>query len=40
MIKDTAAEFAKKEIAPTIADDYREKRFPYEIIEKMGKLGF
>lgn len=40
MIKDTAAEFAKKEIAPTIADYYREKRFPYELIEKMGSLGF
>jgi len=40
MIKDTAAEFAKKEIAPTVADYYREKRFPYELIEKMGRLGF
>ena len=40
MIKNTAAEFAKKEIAPTIDDYYREKRFPYELIEKMGNLGF
>ncbi len=40
MIKNAAAEFAKKVIAPAIADHYREKRFPYAILREMAKLGF
>ena len=40
MIKDTAAKFALKEVSPVIAEYYHEKRFPYELLHKMGKLGF
>jgi butyryl-CoA dehydrogenase len=40
MIKQTAADFAKRDVAPAVAEYYQEKRFPYELIEKMAGLGF
>lgn len=40
LIKQTAAEFAQKEIAPQVAAYYRERRFPYDLIKKMADLGF
>jgi len=40
LIKQTAAKFAKNEIAPAIGAYYKEKRFPYDLMDKMGKLGF
>ena len=39
LIKQTAAQFAKKEVEPTIAEYYREKRFPYALMRKLGELG-
>ncbi len=40
MIKETASEFGKKEVTPAVAAYYRDKKFPYELIEKMADLGF
>ena len=40
MIKDTARDFAKGEIAPTAVERDREAKFPTEIVKKMGELGF
>lgn len=40
MIRDTVAEFAKKEITPVIGQYYQEKRFPYDIIRKLADIGF
>jgi short-chain 2-methylacyl-CoA dehydrogenase len=39
LLRDTVREFARQEIAPVAEDLDREKRFPYEIVEKLGKLG-
>ena len=39
MIKETARNFAQKEIAPYVADYDREERFPLEVLKKMGALG-
>ena len=39
LIKQTAAKFAKNEVEPAIEQLYEEKRFPYEIMNKMGELG-
>jgi glutaryl-CoA dehydrogenase (non-decarboxylating) len=39
MIKETARNFAQKEIAPYVADYDREERFPLEALKKMGALG-
>jgi len=39
LIKQTAAKFAKNEVEPAIEQLYEEKRFPYEIMKKMGELG-
>jgi alkylation response protein AidB-like acyl-CoA dehydrogenase len=36
---DTAADFARNEIAPHVAQFEREERFPRELIERMGALG-
>jgi short/branched chain acyl-CoA dehydrogenase len=39
LLRDTVREFARHEVAPIAEELDREKRFPYEIVEKMGKLG-
>jgi glutaryl-CoA dehydrogenase (non-decarboxylating) len=38
-VRDMAARFAEREIAPFVRDYDREERFPTEIYEKMGPLG-
>lgn len=40
MIKQTAKEFAESEIAPTAVERDLKGEFPYEIIKKLGELGF
>ena len=40
MIQETAREFAKAEIAPTVIERDKEAKFPSEIIKKLGELGF
>jgi len=40
MIRDAAADFAAKEVAPLAAELDREERFPAELVKKMGELGF
>jgi len=39
MIKQLIRDFAEKEIAPIAAELDEEARYPYETIEKLGKLG-
>jgi short-chain 2-methylacyl-CoA dehydrogenase len=39
LLRDTVRAFARQEVAPVAEELDREKRFPYEIVEKMGKLG-
>ncbi len=39
LIQETVRDFARNEIAPVAEELDREKRFPYEIIEKLGELG-
>jgi glutaryl-CoA dehydrogenase (non-decarboxylating) len=39
-VRDLAREFAEKEIAPSAAQDDKEKRFRKELLLKMGELGF
>lgn len=40
MIQETAREFAKFEIAPTVIERDKEAKFPTEIVKKLGELGF
>jgi short-chain 2-methylacyl-CoA dehydrogenase len=40
LLKDTVREFAEQEIAPVAEELDREKRFPYEIVRRMGELGW
>jgi alkylation response protein AidB-like acyl-CoA dehydrogenase len=40
LIRRTARDFAEQEVAPVAEELDREKRFPYEIVEKLGGLGF
>ena len=40
MIRDTAHDFAQKEIAPIAAKFDESGEFPYETIKKMGEMGF
>ncbi len=40
MIRDTAREFARREIAPVADALDREERFPREIVRQMAELGF
>src|SRR5262249_9787738 len=35
-----AAEFARREIAPLVADYDRDERIPRELLDRMGGLGF
>ncbi|MDA3843116.1 MAG: acyl-CoA dehydrogenase family protein [Candidatus Kapabacteria bacterium] len=39
-VRDTAAKFAKEEIAPSVIDRDINSKFPKEILEKLGELGF
>ncbi len=39
MLRDTVREFARQEVAPVAAELDREKRFPYELVAKLGELG-
>jgi alkylation response protein AidB-like acyl-CoA dehydrogenase len=40
MIKETAKEFAEAEIAPSSIERDIKGEFPYEIVKKLGELGF
>jgi glutaryl-CoA dehydrogenase (non-decarboxylating) len=39
-VRDLARDFAEKEIAPTAAQDDKERKFRKELLLKMGELGF
>src|ERR687892_1097681 len=39
LIQETVRDFARNEVAPVAEALDREKRFPYEIVEKLGDLG-
>jgi alkylation response protein AidB-like acyl-CoA dehydrogenase len=39
LIQQTVRDFATQEVAPVAEDLDREKRFPYEIVAKLGELG-
>src|SRR5918994_4624834 len=39
LLRDTVRDFARREVAPVAEELDREKRFPYEIVAKMGSLG-
>src|SRR5215210_6410778 len=39
LIQETVRDFARQEIAPVAEELDREKRFPYEIVAKLGELG-
>jgi len=40
MIRDTARDFAAKEVAPKAAELDKSERWPAELVAKMGELGF
>nr|MEE4267910.1 acyl-CoA dehydrogenase [Candidatus Krumholzibacteria bacterium] len=40
MIKEAAAGFAAREVAPIAAQIDQEERFPADVVKKMGELGF
>src|SRR5215204_5744623 len=39
LLQRTVRDFARQEVAPVAEELDREKRFPYEIVAKMGDLG-
>src|SRR5678815_1919921 len=39
LIRRTVRDFAEGEVAPVAEELDREKRFPYEIVAKLGELG-
>jgi alkylation response protein AidB-like acyl-CoA dehydrogenase len=39
LLRETVREFARQEVAPAAEALDREKRFPYELVAKMGELG-
>src|SRR3954467_1253427 len=39
LIQETVRDFARNEVAPVAEELDREKRFPYEIVQKLGELG-
>src|SRR5204862_3393521 len=39
LLRDTVRDVARREVAPVAEELDREKRFPYRIVEEMGKLG-
>src|SRR5579862_7306494 len=40
MVRDTAREFAQRELAPQAAEWDRDARFPAEAVAELGRLGF
>jgi len=40
LLRDTVREFAREEVRPVAEELDRTKAFPYEIVAKLGKLGF
>ena len=40
LLQRTVRDFAAQEVAPVAEELDREKRFPYEIVAKMGELGW
>src|SRR5260370_30705946 len=40
LLRDTAREFARRELMPHAAEWDREARFPREALAELGKLGF
>ncbi|MEP7219116.1 MAG: acyl-CoA dehydrogenase family protein, partial [Bacteroidota bacterium] len=40
MIRDTARDFAQNEVAPSAIHRDINAEFPYEIVKKLGELGF
>ncbi len=40
LLRRTVRDFAEQEVAPVAEELDREKRFPYEIVAKLGELGF
>ncbi len=40
LLRRTVRDFAEQEVAPVAESLDREKRFPYEIVEQMGELGW
>jgi short/branched chain acyl-CoA dehydrogenase len=40
LLQETVRDFAAQEVAPVAEELDREKRFPYEIVAKMGELGW
>jgi alkylation response protein AidB-like acyl-CoA dehydrogenase len=38
-LRDTVADFARKVVAPRIADYYERHAFPYDIVREMGAMG-
>jgi short-chain 2-methylacyl-CoA dehydrogenase len=40
LLQETVREFARQEVAPVAEELDRDKRFPYEIVAKMGELGW
>jgi short/branched chain acyl-CoA dehydrogenase len=40
LLQETVRDFAVQEVAPVAEELDREKRFPYEIVAKMGELGW
>src|SRR5437773_5752641 len=39
LLRDTVRDFARREVAPVAEELDRTKSFPYELVERMGKLG-
>src|ERR671935_631614 len=39
LIQETVRDFARNEVAPVAEELDRDKRFPYEIVRKLGELG-
>ncbi len=40
LLRRTVRDFAEREVAPVAAELDRDKRFPYELVAKMGELGW
>ena len=40
MIRDTARQFSREELAPTVIERDEKEEFPAEAVKKMGELGF
>src|SRR5215213_5750031 len=40
LLRDTVRDFARQEVAPVAEELDRTKSFPYELVEKMGDLGW